>query len=270
MSTAQLNTLIELEQLDSDFSQTDLDLDQLRKITSWVKEFLAKPHLNLGRSGPVCPFLPRALKLNTVSLAVIRTQHLQQPQIEAIVKRYRDLFLQAEPQSGESALYKSLLLVFPDVCEAEASSLIDEVQQKLKPFFVEEGLMIGEFHPRNQTPGLHNPHFRPLRSPVPMLAIRFMTESDLPFLQQSTDEPQLRIHYLEAYLKQLSTVIQDEKKLQEARRALAVAQSQLNPQPVCQPVKQASKCPFTRLVTACRNVLLKFQLKFQRLRCSFS
>lgn len=267
MSSTQLCFPIELEQLhlDSDFSQADSK--QLREITTWVKGFLAKPHPDLGRPGPVCPFIPRALKLNTISLAVIRTQDLEQPQIEAIVKHYRDLFLQSEPQSGESALYKSLLLVFPDVQEAEAPTLIDGVQQNLKPFFVEEGLMIGEFHPRNQTPGLHNSHFRPLRSPVPMLAIRFMTESDLPFLQRLTDEPQLRIHYLEAYLKRLGTVIQDEKKLNAARSALTIAQTQLNQ--ANQPIQKISRCPFARLAKACQNSLFKFQLFRQKLSSFF-
>jgi hypothetical protein len=263
MSTTQLYSVIELEQLQLDSEQLQIDSKQLRDITAWVKEFLAKPHPDLGRSGPVCPFLPRALKLNTISLAVIRTQHLKQSQIEAIVKQYRDLFLQLEPQSGESALYKSLLLVFPDVPEEEASTLIDEVQQKLKPFFVEEGLMLGEFHSRNQTPGLHNPHFRPLRSPVPMLAIRFMTESDLPFLHRSTDEPQLRMHYLDSYLKRLGTVIQDEKKLQEARRALVFAQIQFNQ--ANQSEQKTSKCPFARMAKACQKLLFKFQLLQKKL-----
>jgi hypothetical protein len=171
---------------------------------------------------------------------------LNQQQLEDVVKHYRDLFLELEPQQGELAFYKAIMLVFPDVAEEEASELIDRVQQKLKPFFVEAGLMIGEFHQRNESPGLHNPNFRPLRSPIPMLAIRFMTESDLPFLDRLTDEPQLRVRYLKAYLERLGTVVKDDKKLSNARKALALAQAQLKEERL-EPMQKPRRCPFARL-----------------------
>ena len=44
-------------------------------------------------------------------------------------------------------------------------------------------LMLGQFHPLPPAePGLWNADFRPLRSPVPLLAIRHMVPTDLPFL----------------------------------------------------------------------------------------
>lgn len=241
-------TLVELSQIHS-------DLRCLSKTAEWVKNFLAKPHPNLGRPGAVCPFAPRALKLNTVWLAEIRTEGMSQAQIEQIVYRYRDQFLELEPNSGEQAFYKAIILVFPDVSEEDAPELIDGIQQKLKPFFVEQGLMIGEFHQRNETPGLHNPNFRPLRSPIPMLAIRFMAETDLPFLERLTDEPQLRVRYLQAYLDRMEPIIKDEQKLSKARQALALAQSQLTEgqlskkpvSPAYTVTSKVSKCPFARL-----------------------
>lgn len=87
--------------------------------------------------------------------------------------------------------------------------------------------MIGGFHQLNQSPGLHNPNFRPLRSPIRMLAIRFMIEADLPFLQRLSDDPRLRIKYLEAYLQHLSQVVKDERNLKNAREALALARTQI-------------------------------------------
>ncbi|GAB4380652.1 MAG: hypothetical protein Kow00121_37340 [Elainellaceae cyanobacterium] len=243
----------------ADLDQLQRDLPYLMKATEWVRSFLAKPHPSLGRSGPVCPFLPRALQLDSIQLATIHTKGVDQQAIEDIVKHYRNIFLELEPQNGELAIYKSLLLIFPDVSEAEAPVLIDGIQQKLKPFFVEEGLMIGEFHQGSNSPGLHNPNFYPLRSPVPMLAIRFMTEADLPFLQKVTDQPHLRIKYLEAYLQRLSTVIVDKTKLAKAQEALAQARLEqvgILPQPEqphqSQPEQpkrsqSARKCPFARL-----------------------
>ncbi|MBE9179856.1 hypothetical protein IQ268_14895 [Oculatella sp. LEGE 06141] len=243
--------------------QLQRDLPYFNEITDWVKNFLAKPHPELGRSGPVCPFVPRALQLNTIRLEVIRAKDLEQQQIEEIVKRYRDVFIELEPKQGDLAFYKAIMLVFPDIPAEDAFKLIDGVQQKLKPFFVESGLMLGEFHERNEGEGLHNPNFRPLRSPIPMLAIRFMAESDLPFLDRLTDEPQVRIQYLEAYINRLSTTIKDERKLTNARKALALAHAQLEQgntveliqiEPIqvepnqTEPAQTPSKCPFARLV----------------------
>lgn len=216
----QLYTPFELDQSQEDFSY-------LAETMHWVKNFLAKPHPDLGRGGPVCPFLPRTLKLNTLRLVAIRGENLSQQQVEELVKGYRDIFLELDPQEGEEALYKSILLVFPDISIQETSNIIDDVQHNLKPFFVEAGLMIGEFHKLNGTPGLHNKNFRPLRSPLPMLAIRFMVEADLPFLQRRSDEPLLRIKYLEAYLQHQDKVFKDQTKLDNARAELDLARTQL-------------------------------------------
>ncbi len=114
----------------------------------------------------------------------------------------------------------------PDIHIEDTSKLIDSVQQKLKPLFVESGLMIGEFHKRNESPGLHNPNFRPLRSPIPLLAIRFMVEADLPFLLNAAD-PRLRIRYLESYLKCFDQKFTDQTKFKNAHQALVLAKEQL-------------------------------------------
>lgn len=231
-----------------DLDQLQSDLPYLLEITQWTKNFLAKPHAELGRSGPVCPFLPRALQLNTIRLAVIRAKNLEQSQIEAIVRNYRDDFLALEPNDGELAFYKAILLIFPDIGGEEAFQLIDGVQKTLKPFFVESGLMLGEFHEWNESPGLHNPDFRPLRSPIPMLAIRFMADADLPFLHQLSDDPNVRIRYLQAYLDRFGNL--GEKKLSQAREALSLAQTQVTSTPTA----SASKCPFARLGALFRGV----------------
>ncbi|WP_366829775.1 DUF6875 domain-containing protein [Nostoc sp. NMS2] len=217
----QLYTILEIEQL-----QEYEDRPYLLETIEWVKNFLARPHPNLGRTGVVCPFVPYSLKSNSIHLAVIRTKYLYPEQLEEIVGSYRDIFLKMEVKEQELAINKAFLLIFPDVHIEDACKLIDSVQQKLKPLFVESGLMIGEFHKRNETPGLHNPHFRPLRSPIPLLAIRFMVEADLPFLLSPAD-PRLRIKYLEAYLKCFAHKFTDETKFKNAHKALALAKEQL-------------------------------------------
>jgi hypothetical protein len=215
-----------------EINQIQQDLPYLIEVMDWVKNFLAKSHPELGRSGPVCPFVPHALKSNSIQLAVIRADNLQQQQVEELVKSYRDIFLQTEPRDRETGLSKAFLLIFPDIDMENTAKRIDAVQQKLKPFFVEEGLMLGEFHKRTESGGLHNPNFRPLRSPIPILAIRFMTEFDLPFLIGG-DDVHLRIRYIEAYLQQFETCISDETRLKTAYQALSLAREELLRQSIC-------------------------------------
>ena len=214
----QLYTPIELDHIKQ-------DLPYLIEITEWAKTFLARPHPDLGRPGAVCPFVPHALKLNSIRLAAIRAKNLESSQVEEIVLGCRNIFLEIEPQERESAINKVVLLVFPDIHIDDTDKLIDGVQQKLKPLFVKTGLMLGEFHNRTESPGLHNPHFRPLRSPIPILAIRYLVESDLPFLV-STDNLGLRIRYLEAYLQHFDQG-GNNIYLSNARKVLALARTQL-------------------------------------------
>ncbi len=214
----QLYTPIELDHIKQ-------DLPYLIEITEWAKTFLARPHPDLGRPGAVCPFVPHALKLNSIRLAAIRAKNLESSQVEEIVLGYRNIFLEIEPQEREYAINKVLLLVFPDLHIDDTDKLIDGVQQKLKPLFVKTGLMLGEFHNRTESPGLHNPKFRPLRSPIPILAIRYLVESDLPFLV-STDNLGLRVRYLEAYLQHFDRG-GNNIYLSNARKVLALARTQL-------------------------------------------
>lgn len=228
-----------------EINQVQQDIPYLIKMMEWIENFLARPHADLGRIGPVCPFVPQSLKLNSIHLAVIRTKALEMQQVEEAVLHYRNIFLATEPQAKETALNKAFLLIFPDIDLENTINLIDAVQQKLKPFFVASGLMIGEFHQQNDSPGLHNPNFRPLRSPIPMIAIRFMVESDLPFLQNAEDLC-LRTQYLESYLQCFGEGIKDETKLKEARQALALTQKQLQAENLLSLEKTyaQSRCPF--------------------------
>lgn len=177
--------------------------DALAETAAWVRNYLAMPHRELGRPGTVCPFVPEALELDTVWLTVVETPPAEREQVEGLVARYAEVFLGLEPRAGEASLFKALLLIFPDVRAEDAPDFIDGVQRRLKPLFVERGLMLGEFHRRNATPGLYNSGFHPLRSPVPMLVIRSMVESDVVFLTREYDPPALRVRFLSAYLQRL-------------------------------------------------------------------
>ena len=197
----------------------------LARTLAWIREFLARPHPQLGRSGPVCPFTPTALNLDTIWFAQIDDATLELSRMGDLLGEFREHFLQAEPRAGAEAINKAILIVFPNL-GSEAAAIIDDVQHALKPRFVEAGLMLGEFHAANQSPGLRNPDFRPLRSPVPMLAIRHIVETDLPFLRRPNEAPERRAAYARAYLRQLAPRI-TRNSFEQAIEILVDAEMQL-------------------------------------------
>lgn len=170
----------------------------------WIRRFLAKPHPELGRGGPVCPFVPSAINQDTIWMTAVASADREA--IKQVVARYRELFLDLEPKTGELSMMKSIVIVFPNV-PSDNAAVVDQVQLELKPQFVDSGLMIGEFHERNEGEGLRNANFRPLRSPIPLIAIRFMVESDIPFLHRMMYPPEMRARLLKSYIRRLGTSV---------------------------------------------------------------
>ena len=159
----------------------------LRAVLAWARDYLCRPHPDLGRKGPVCPFAQGSLDRGTFFLAVHRGPHATPESLAGALLVYRDWFRVLRPVDGPGAQFKTILLIFPDLDGAEAQAVVDETQARLKPQYVAEGLMLGEFHSGPpQKGGLWNPDFRPLHSPVPLLAIRHMVVTDLPFLIDDT------------------------------------------------------------------------------------
>lgn len=208
---------------------------------AWIRSFLARPHPHVGRPGPVCPFTPTALALDTIWLGEIGERDITVERMVELMGEYRDLFAEIEPRLGPLSINKTLLAVFPHLGE-DAAAMIDDVQRELKPSFVGLGLMLGEFHAANESPGLRNPDFRPLRSPVPMLAIRHMVETDLPFLRRSIDPPQVRGQYLRSYLRRLGGTVR-QGYFEQAVSALVEAELQQRTakEPPAEPVRASAR-----------------------------
>lgn len=203
------------------------NLDAFRSCCDWITNYLAHPHPELGRSGSVCPFAAPAITKDTLRIAVVRLVDVidKKTHIRESVTRYRDAFLSLEG-SDETHLLQAILILFPDVQADEAADLIDTTKEELKAGFVEQGLMLGEFHSRNHSPGLHNPAFKPLRSPIPMLAIRRMVSTDHVFLNRPEYDPATRLRYLETYLQ--VSGIADPNTRNELERATGLLRAQLS------------------------------------------
>jgi hypothetical protein len=173
------------------------DLELLKATMAWAVSYLTNPHPELGRSGPVCPFTRPALRKDTFFLTVYHGSDLRREDVVEVVRAYRDWFLEMEPREGRDAPYKTINIIFPDISTEDAIELIEDTQTSLKPEWVPHGVMIGEFHPGPpRKAGLWNPDFRPLKSPVPLMSIRFMVPTDFAFLR---DTPELMTAYLERF-----------------------------------------------------------------------
>src|SRR3954466_2269697 len=154
---------------------------QLREVAAWARRYLSRPHAALGRDGPVCPYTEPSLQRSLFWLTVFPGRAPTVEDISSTVRRYRDWFSELDPVSGREAEFKAIVILFADLDRAYLS-LIDAAQAALKPQFIREGLMLGQFHERCDEPALWNPDFRPLRCSVPLLAIRTMVRTDAPFL----------------------------------------------------------------------------------------
>lgn len=154
---------------------------QLRTVFAWANDYLCGPHPDLGRRGAVCPFTDTSLQRGLFYLSVHPGTPGHPDELAALLLGYRDWFTELEPKRGPDAQFKTIVVLFPDLTEF---GVVDRAQELLKPQYTRDGLMLGEFHPGPpQKSGLWNPEFRPLHSPVPLLAIRHMVPTDFPFLR---------------------------------------------------------------------------------------
>lgn len=168
MTAPQVWTAAEVMELDHP------RVPELRKVLDWSREFLTQGHPDLGRPGPVCPFSAPSLRRGLFRFAVEEGEVA-----DDTIAAYRGLFLDMlESLSPEHWELLTFVVVLPGI-DGDA---LDFLQRRLKEEYVGAGLMIGQFHPTCAEPGLWNADFRPLRSPIPLLAIRTMLAFDLPFL----------------------------------------------------------------------------------------
>src|SRR4051812_44147431 len=180
-----------LEELDDTSRTSEFaagELDALRAVAHWIKAFVAKPHPDLGRPGPVCPFVPGALVRNTVWLAIEPTAGRNMADVVELIKGYQRLLEAAQPTDGDDATYKSYVIVFADLPRDRASEFFGKVLEELAvASYVNDGLVMGGFHEENEGAAIYNGSFRPFTSPVPFLLVRQSVVSDWKFFLEDEE-----------------------------------------------------------------------------------
>jgi hypothetical protein len=186
--TTDLFLLEDLEDVGRTSELAESDLDALHAVADWIKTFVVRPHEDLGRAGPVCPFVPGALERKTLWLAPEQIADRGVPHVVELLNGYKSLFLDAEPTDGDDANYKVIVVVFTNLSADRAQGVFEGVLEQLAvPSYAEDGIVFGPFYEGNEGTAIYNSSFRPFQSPVPFLFVRQGVNSDWKFFLDKED-----------------------------------------------------------------------------------
>lgn len=138
-----------------------------------MTSYVARPNENIGRSGPVCPFVPGSLQRHTLWLAPEQLDGQSTSDVVRLMNGYKRQLLDAQPVSGDDSIYKAIVVVFTDLTADRAKGLFDSVQKELAmPWYADDGVVLGSFYETNEGTAVYNKNFRPFRSPAPFMLVR--------------------------------------------------------------------------------------------------
>ncbi|MFE3577366.1 DUF6875 domain-containing protein [Lysinibacillus sp. NPDC059133] len=193
MDNSRVYTISELNYLLENLAPIKETLDYI--------DYASKPHLQKGSSGAICPYLPKAIALDSIWCSVSKLQEYSFREMEELIHDNVELFYSLSSNEKINKTFQSLVLVFPNIPYEQVGKLITGIHSTFKRRLVYKGLMIGEFFSENSHHGLYNKEFYPLRSNIPLIAIRNLIPEDLPFLNKESDSIEMRIDFLQGYLQ---------------------------------------------------------------------
>ena len=186
--TTDLFRLEELEDSGRTNELADSELTALKDVADWINTLVARPHADLGRPGPVCPFIPGALERKTLWLAPEQIADQSVPAVVELMSGYVRRFLEAEPTDGDEVQYKVIVVVFTDLPADRAQGVYDDVLGQLAvPSYADHGIVFGPFYKGNPGTALYNENFRPFQSPSPFLFVRQTVVGDWKFFLDNED-----------------------------------------------------------------------------------
>ena len=177
----QTTDLFLLEEL-VDAQLPERDREALQAVADWIESFVLRPHEDLGRAGPVCPFVPESLERQVLWLTPEHVADRDAQDVVELMSEYKSLFLGTQPNEGDDATYKVIVVVFTDLSADRAAGVFAEVQRQLAiPSYAADGIIFGPFYEGNEATAIYNSSFRPFQSPVPFLFVRHGVVSDWKF-----------------------------------------------------------------------------------------
>ena len=181
-TAADLFLLEDLEDVSRTRELAESDLGALQAVADWIKTFVATPHKDLGRPGPVCPFVPGSVERKSLWLAPEQIADRSVPAVVELMDGYIRRLLDTQPTDGDDTKYKTIVVVFADLPADRAQGVFDGVLQQLAvSSYAEDGILFGPFYEGNEGTALYNSSFRPFQSPVPFLFVRHTVITDWKF-----------------------------------------------------------------------------------------
>jgi hypothetical protein len=209
---ATARALLEIEQSLCPSTEIDSISDAPIRATfgaglTWIQQFIMRPNPDLGRGGPVCPFARPAHEARAMHFCALDVGEMSFDVFINVMMRLTSFFDRvARNISGRPDLLS--LCIFPRNLRAQSySKFIDRAHSMLKPFYMNAGLMLGEFHPLSTVRGAHSQMIFPMRSDVPILVIRSIALHDILFIDHQSEALGVRIHELECYLRGVGNLL---------------------------------------------------------------
>jgi hypothetical protein len=156
-------------------------------VDAWLRDYVSAADRRVGRTGPVCPFIPRALVEGAVDICVRydidgSDEAELYDELRAEIRRFGEV---GRPPQSSGVSLDSRLIVMPRMGPAGWDRLDAVYYARLKDSAVQSGLMVGQFHPRCDERAVRNPEFQVSVAPVALLAMRHMAPHDILFLHRS-------------------------------------------------------------------------------------
>lgn len=163
----------------------------LETVEEWLTEYISASHPEIGRTGPICPFVAPSRKNRTMEIRLRLAGHA--PALELIEEIARSSLREYELTTwqGRNPMLRAMVVALPDL-RSEDTGLLDQAHARVKDDFVAQGLMIGQFHENCEVTAARNPRFAVSKAPLPLFAIRAIALHDVFFLSE-------RPHWFQQY-----------------------------------------------------------------------
>ncbi|WP_222272255.1 DUF6875 domain-containing protein [Modestobacter marinus] len=183
--------LFSLEDLAGNDTAGDLaprDREALRAVADWIKEFVLEPNDEIGRPGPVCPFMPTSVERQRTWLAPAHIGDGSAAHVVELMNRYKRRLLGLAPPDGEDIDHDVITVVFTDLPADRAQGIFDDVLRDIAvPSYVADGIVFGPFYDGNRATALYNDGFCPFQSPIPFIFVRHGVVGDWKFFVDEED-----------------------------------------------------------------------------------
>ena len=149
----------------------------LAVLADWMARYPMSGHADLGRSGAVCPFLKQASRLETLRIGVSDLGEADEEQVFALMRgSFAELETIPAPKGKERL--RTIAYGFPGCNTPKGLAMLRRIDKRHKYYTLARFRMMAFFHPQSEIGGLWNSDFRPMRAPMPVLGVRYLTEQD--------------------------------------------------------------------------------------------